>query len=48
VRSQLAWSRIEALQVGMIPVLHRALINIAARLRFVVRFEAPVRRQVTS
>jgi hypothetical protein len=34
--------------MGMTPVFHRTLINIAARLRFVVRFDAPVRKQVTS
>jgi len=48
VKSQLAWSCIEDLRIGITPVLHRALINASARLRFVVRFDAPVRRQVTS
>jgi hypothetical protein len=47
-KSQLAWSRIEPCGWVCTPALHRALISAAARSKLVVRFDAPVRKHVTS
>jgi hypothetical protein len=47
-KSQLAWSRIEPCGWVCTPALHRALISAAARPKLVVRFDAPVRKHVTS
>ena len=47
-KSQLAWSHIEPCGWVSAPALHRALMSDAALPRLVVRFNAPVRKHVTS
>ena len=47
-KSQLAWSRVEPCGWVCTPTPHRARISTAARPKLVVRFDAPVRKHVTS